>query len=117
MGQDDKEWGALVMPLAGRTEKWWGSVMEVGLDPELTKWSMRSGLAIVLTGKGYKEHHWLVIPPSTTSVISTSTLPPLTLSCRCPLVPFPELKISTVGAAPPSVFVGRPVLVPMPVRP
>ena len=31
---------------------------------------MRSGPAIVLTGKGYKEHHWLVVPPSTTSVIS-----------------------------------------------
>ena len=46
--------------------------MDVGLDPELTKWSVRSGLAIVLTGKGYKEHHWLVVPPSTTSVISTS---------------------------------------------
>ena len=24
---------------------------------------MRSGPAIVLTGKGYKEHHWLVVPP------------------------------------------------------
>ena len=36
--------------------------MEVGLDPELTKWSVRSDPAIVLTGKGYKEHHWLVIP-------------------------------------------------------
>ena len=23
---------------------------------------MRSGLAIVLTRKGYKEHHWLVVP-------------------------------------------------------
>ena len=23
---------------------------------------MRSGPAIVLTGKGYKEHHWLVVP-------------------------------------------------------
>ena len=56
-------WGALVTPLAGRTEKWWGSVMDVGLDPELTKWSVRSGPAIVLTGKGYKEHHWLVVPP------------------------------------------------------
>ena len=62
MGQDDKVWSALVTPLAHRTEKWWGSVMEVGLDPELTKWSMRSGPAIVLTGKGYKEHHWLVVP-------------------------------------------------------
>ena len=50
------------MPLARRTEKWWGSVMEVGLDPELAKWSVRSGPAIVLTGKGYKEHHWLVVP-------------------------------------------------------
>ena len=43
-------------------EKWWGSVMDVGLDPELTKWSVRSGPAIVLTRKGYKEHHWLVVP-------------------------------------------------------
>ena len=33
-----------------------------GLDPELTKWSVRLGPAMVLTGKGYKEHHWLVIP-------------------------------------------------------
>ena len=46
--------------------------MGVGLDPELTKWSVRSGPATVLTRKGYKEHHWLVIPPSTTSVISCS---------------------------------------------
>ena len=65
------------MPLARRTEKWWGSVMEVGLDPELTKWSVRSGPAIVLTGKGYKEHHWLVVPPSTTSVTSFFIPPPL----------------------------------------
>ena len=48
--------------------------MEVGLDPELTKWSVRSGPAIVLTGKGYKEHHWLVVPPSTTSVIPSSII-------------------------------------------
>ena len=47
--------------------------MDVGLDPELTKWSMRSGPAIVLTEEGYKECHWLVISPSTTSVIPTST--------------------------------------------
>ena len=71
-------WSALVTLLVCRTEKWWGSVMDVGLDPELTKWSVRSGPAIVLTGKGYKEHHWLVVPPSTTSVISTSISPPLT---------------------------------------
>ena len=62
MGQHDKEWGELIMPLAGQKEEWWVVVMEVGLDPELTKWSMHLGLAIVLTGKGYKEHHWLVIP-------------------------------------------------------
>ena len=36
--------------------------MDVGLDPELTKWSVRPGPGIVLTGKGYKEHHWLVVP-------------------------------------------------------
>ena len=34
---------------------------------------MHLGLAIVLTGKGYKEHHWLVVPPSTTLVISYIT--------------------------------------------
>ena len=78
--------------------------MEVELDPELTKWSMRSGPAIVLTGKGYKEHHWLVVPPSTNSVISTSTLPPLTLLCRCPLALSRELKISTAGVVPLFVF-------------
>ena len=49
--------------------------MDVGLDPELTKWSIRLGPAIVLTRKGYKEHHWLVVPPSTTSVISTCSTP------------------------------------------
>ena len=43
MGQADKVWGAFVTLLADRTEKWWGSAMEVGLDPELTKWSVRSG--------------------------------------------------------------------------
>ena len=37
MGQDDKEWSVLVMPLATWMEKWWGSVMDVGLDPELSK--------------------------------------------------------------------------------
>ena len=51
------------MPLADQTEKWWGLVMDVGLDPELTKWSVRLGPAIVLSRKGYKEHHWLVVPP------------------------------------------------------
>ena len=61
MGQADKVWSAFVTPLARRTEEWWGSVMVVGLDPELAKWSMRSGPAIVLSGKGYKEHHWLVV--------------------------------------------------------
>ena len=70
-------WSALVTPLARRTEKWWGSVMDVGLDLALTKWSVRSGPATVLTGKGYKEHHWLVVPPSTTSVNSTPIQPTL----------------------------------------
>ena len=37
-------------------------MMGVGLDPELTKWSVRLGPAIVLTGRGYKEHHWLIVP-------------------------------------------------------
>ena len=50
------------MPLVDQKEEWWVMVMGMGLDPELTKWSMHSDLAIVLTGTGYKEHHWLVIP-------------------------------------------------------
>ena len=40
---------------------------------------MRLGLAIVLTGKGYKEHHWLVVPhqPLRLSpfLITTYTMP------------------------------------------
>ena len=114
VGQADKVWSALVTPLASQTEKWWGSVMVVGLDPELTKWSVRSGPVIVLTGKGYKEHHWLVVPPSTTSVISTPTLPSLTLPCRCPLAPSPGPKTSTEGAAPLSVSVVRLGIAPTP---
>ena len=42
----------LVTPLAHQKEKWWVAVMGVGLDPELTKWSVRSGPAIVLTTGG-----------------------------------------------------------------
>ena len=80
MGQDYKGWSALVTLLADRTEKWWGSVMDVGLDPELTKWSVRSDPAIVLTGRGYKEHHWLVVPVSTTPVTPTSHQPVLLLT-------------------------------------
>ena len=37
MGQDDKGWSTLVMPLANQKEKWWVTVMGVGLDPELSK--------------------------------------------------------------------------------
>ena len=37
MGQDDKGWSVLVTPLVDRKEKWWVTVMEVGLDPELSK--------------------------------------------------------------------------------
>ena len=37
MGQHDKEWGELIMLLADWKEKWWVAVMEVGLDPELSK--------------------------------------------------------------------------------
>ena len=50
------------MLLVGWKEKWWVMVMGVGLDPELIKWSMHLGLATVLTGKGYKECYWLVVP-------------------------------------------------------
>ena len=115
MGQADKVWSMLATPLVDRTEKWWGSVMDVGLDPELTKWSVRLGPAIVLTGKGYKEHHWLVVPPSTTSVISSSFLLPLISSCRCPLALSLVLKTSMAGAAPLSVSVVKPGVAPTPV--
>ena len=37
MGQDDKGWSVLVMLLNDRKEKWWVTVMGVGLDPELSK--------------------------------------------------------------------------------
>ena len=46
MGRDDKEWSALIMPLADQTEKWWVSVMDVGLDPELSK-------MVCVLGSGY----------------------------------------------------------------
>ena len=67
------------MPLAAWKEKWWVVVMEVGLDPELTKWSVCSGPANFLTKKGYKEHHWLVIPHQ-----------PLQLSPSSPTLPMPS---------------------------
>ena len=86
--------------------------MDVGMDPELTKWSVRSGPAIVLTGKGYKERYWLAFPPSTTSVIFPSTQPLLLLSCRCPPALFPEHKINTAGAVPPFESAVRPGFVP-----
>ena len=37
MGQDDKGWSALVMPLVDWKEMWWVAVMGVRLDPELSK--------------------------------------------------------------------------------
>ena len=61
------------MPLAGWKEEWWVTVIGVGLDPELTKWSIHLGLAIVLTGKEYKEHHWLVVPHQPLWLSPTST--------------------------------------------
>ena len=72
MGQHDKEWGELITPLADQKEEWWVAVMDVGLDPELTKWSVCLGPAIVLTGKGYKEYHWLVIPHQPLQLFPTS---------------------------------------------
>ena len=108
-------WSALVTPLARRTEKWWGSVMEVGLDPELTKWSVRSGPAIVLTEKGYKEHHWLVVPPiNHFGYLHFSTTTTFTQTCQCPLAPFRELRMSSVGVAPLSASGVRPEAVPTP---
>ena len=111
VGQDDKMWSVLVMPLARRTEKWWGSVMDVGLDPELTKWSVRMGPAIVLTGKGYKERHWLVVPLiNHFGYLHSHTTTALLLSCRCPLAPFQEAKTGLAGVVPPFMSVARLVL-------
>ena len=65
------------MPLVDQKEEWWVTVMGVGLNPELTKWSVCSGSAIVLTRMGYKEYHWLVIPHQPLRLLLTSP----TLSC------------------------------------
>ena len=105
------------MLLASRTEKWWDSVMDVGLDPELTKWSVHSGPAVILTGKGYKEHHWLVVPPSTTSVISFLHHYYFSSSCRCLLAPFPVPRTSSVEAGLRFGFEDKLGTVPMPEGP
>ena len=85
--------------------------MDVGLDPELTKWSVRSGPAIALTGKGYKEHHWLVIP--FINHFSYLLLPLLT-QCLPLLALSPVPKISMAGAAPPFVSMVRPAIIQTP---
>ena len=102
------------MLLADRMEEWWGSVMDVGLDPELTKWSVRLGPVIVLTGKGYKEHHWLVIPhqPLRLSPIHFTTTQCLPLP-----VPSPALRTSSESAVVPSESAVKLAPVPMPIGP
>ena len=92
--------------------------MDVGQDPELTKWSVRSGPAIVLTEKGYKEHHWLVVPPiNHFGYLLHSSPSPLTQLCRCPLVLSPVPKTSMEGVVLLFVSVAKPVLVPTLVEP
>ena len=54
--------------------------MGVGLDPELTKWSVRSGLVNFLTRRGYKEYHWLVIPHQPPQLSPYQQLPPMSSS-------------------------------------
>ena len=113
VGQDDKVWNALITLLVGRTEEWWGSVMDVGLNPELTKWSVRLGPAIVLTGKGYKEHHWLVVPSiNHFGYLYTHTATP-TLPCPCPPAPSLKLKIDLAGVGPLFVSAVKPETAPM----
>ena len=82
MGQHDKEWGTLVTLLADQKEEWWATVMGVGLDPELTKRSVRSGLVNFLTGRGYKEYHWLVIPHQPPRLSSHQQLTPMSSDYR-----------------------------------
>ena len=62
--------------------------MGVGPDPELTNWSMRSGSVNFLTGKGYKEHHWLVIPHQPLQLTSSSPFLLCLLIAMLPLVSF-----------------------------
>ena len=52
MGQDDKGWSALVTPLADQKEEWWVAVMEVGLDPELSKMVRAFGSNYYLNWEG-----------------------------------------------------------------
>ena len=65
---------------------------------------MCSGLAIVLTRKEYKEHHWLVVPHQPLQLTPTSShllkcLPPPALSWA--------LLITSVLAVPLSMFVAK----------
>ena len=52
MGQHDKEWSILVTRLADQKEKWWVVVMDVGLDPELSKVVCALGSSYYLNRKG-----------------------------------------------------------------
>ena len=89
--------------------------MDVGLDPELTKWSVRSGPAIVLTGKGYKERHWLVVPSiNHFGYLLIHTTTAYSSSCQCLLALSLEPRINTEGAVPPFGFVVRPGTAPTP---
>ena len=73
---------------------------------------MHSGPAIVLTGKGYKEYHWLVIPHQP---LQLSPLP--TFSSKCLLLLVLSLAPSTtsVSAVPLFTFVVKLAIAPMPV--
>ena len=86
-------------------------VMGVGLDPELTKWSMRAGPAIVLTRKGYKEHHWLVVPHQP---LWLSPLSPYLTKCLLPFIPSLVLPITLGSVMLLSMSIAR--LGPIPVR-
>ena len=114
MGQHDKEWGALVTLLVDWKEKWWIVVMGVGLDPELTKWSVCLGPAIVLTEKGYKECHWLVVPHQPLWLSLTS---PHSIQCLLPSVLSQALPIISALAMPPFGSMVKLGLVPIKVGP
>ena len=88
--------------------------MGVELDPELTKWFVHSGLAIILTEKGYKEHHWLVV------LHQPLRLSPSHITAvQCLLLLTLSLAPSTISAlaAPLFMSVVKPAIAPMLVGP
>ena len=85
-----------------------------GAGPELTKWSVHLGLAIVLTRKGYKEHHWLVVPHQP---LQLTLLHITAIQCLLLLALSPAPSTISALAVPLFVFAVKLAIVPMLVGP